>query len=138
MKYLVDKEDEELVGSYTWHETSEGYLRTKARKKHKEPTGRGILMHRLIMGAAEGTEIDHINRDKKDNRKSNLRFATRGLNTINRGLRKDNKSGVVGVSYSKKSGRWQVRVQDKHYGWFDNLLDAVAHRMSLNYDIDSA
>ncbi|ECJ2644834.1 Fis family transcriptional regulator [Salmonella enterica subsp. diarizonae] len=52
--------------------------------------------------------MDHINRDRLDNRICNLRLATNAENCRNAGKRKDNTSGITGVSYT--NGKWRVRV----------------------------
>lgn len=80
----------------------------------------------------KGTEIDHINRDRSDNRWTNLRLVTRSQNNMNMGLRSDNKSGHKGVGQRKDTGRWYARVTvDRRVillGHFDSFDDAVAAR----------
>lgn len=77
-------------------------------------------------------EIDHINRKKHDNRKSNLRECTHQQNTINVGKKKNNTSGVVGVSYRKDIDKWraEINVNRKYIylGIFSNFNDAVNAR----------
>ena len=77
-------------------------------------------------------EIDHINRIKDDNRISNLRSADRSLNCLNQAIRKDNTSGVKGVSWYKKLNKWVVQVSVEghrtHLGYFDSLEEAAAAR----------
>ena len=60
-----------------WYQNNTGYAA-------REENNRTVLMHRLIMEAKPGQEVDHINGDKLDNRKSNLRFVTRRQNLQNR------------------------------------------------------
>jgi hypothetical protein len=74
-------------------------------------------------------QIDHIDRDPKNNRIENLRPATPYENRMNQGLRKTNKVGVTGVCWHKSSKKWQAR---KHIagkrvdlGRFDSLEDAI-------------
>ena len=75
---------------------------------------RGYSAHRLawlyVHGEWPPEQIDHINRIRHDNRLANLRLATRFENAQNTSLRKNNLSGVRGVSWYKKSNRWIVRV----------------------------
>lgn len=79
-------------------------------------------------------DIDHKDGElsRKDNRKSNLRIATRSQNQMNKGKQKNNKSGVVGVGWHKTSGKWAayIAVDNKqiHLGLFDNFEDAVKAR----------
>lgn len=67
--------------------------------------GKRVFIHRLVMGFPK--EVDHVNGIKWDNRTCNLREATALQNQMNRGLRKTNKSGVIGV-YEKKPGVWEA------------------------------
>jgi hypothetical protein len=104
--YKISDEDQALVSQYTWYLTSHGYMATRA--KQNSPVGKPkqlIYMHRLIMGLPE-QEIDHINRDKLDNRRENLRLADRVIQTNNCNISKNNKSGINGVSFSKHRQKW--------------------------------
>lgn len=66
---------------------------------------RGTLrMHRVILGAPDGVQVDHINGDGLDNRRANLRLATHRQNTLNRARRGDGFKGV-----SRRQGRWLAR-----------------------------
>lgn len=77
----LDEEDMWLLDAFVWHVNSNGYVRTSfVYGKHK------CYLHHAVMGIPiwEGDSIDHINRDKLDNRRSNLRYATKheqGANT---------------------------------------------------------
>lgn len=99
--------------------------------------GRDFFAHRLawlwVNGELpEGAEIDHINGDTLDNRIANLRLATRAQNGANQGLRRNNTSGVKGVSWDAKRGRWFASItiegKSKALGRFDDFDDAVAAR----------
>ena len=76
--------------------------------------------------------LDHINRDRCDNRITNLRVATVSENAHNANLRKDNTSGHRGVGWHKKQNAWQVRIRvnGKHVwlGVFEDINDAIAAR----------
>lgn len=78
-----------------------------------------------------GADIDHINRDRFDNRWANLRLATRSQNNMNSGLRSDNKSGVKGVSLNPR-GKWDSRIRVKGeiilLGTFSDISDAIHAR----------
>lgn len=63
-------------------------------------------IHRVIAGAAPGEIVDHINRDKLDNRCSNLRVVTHQLNVVNRGKQRNNTSGYPGVQWRKARQKW--------------------------------
>jgi len=75
--------------------------------------GRIFFLHRLIYQFHHGEcpdEIDHINRDPSDCRIENLRAATRSQNNFNVGPRRDNSSGVKGLSFDRRRKSWFGRV----------------------------
>lgn len=84
-------------------------------------------MHREIVGTPEGMDTDHINGDKLDNRRSNLRICTHAQNGANRGPQKNGSSGYKGVSYHCKKWRVQICIngKTKRLGGFNSLLDAA-------------
>jgi len=93
-------------------------------------------LHRLAWLYVHGympKEIDHINRDGRDNRISNLREVTRSENTFNQGLRMDNKSGVKGVRWRADRSKWEARVKAlgsvQVLGLFDTKEEAVTVRL---------
>ena len=96
--------------------------------------GRGYLGHRLawwfVHGFVPPCEIDHINRDRSDNRIANLRTATRQQNSANASLAANNTSGHRGVSLNKKSGLWvaMIRVDGKqiNLGEYPTRQEAAA------------
>lgn len=124
---LFDEEDRELVESRTWHVMVSGYAATSWYEN-----GRSRLqkLHRLIMGdPPPGYVTDHINRNKLDNRRSNLRFATYSESAFNRAQRRNAASGYKGV-YRVPSGKWVARVHiinngRKHLGYFDTPAEAA-------------
>lgn len=87
--------------------------------------------HRLIWlfnyGSLPGV-IDHVDGDPLNNRLSNLRESSRLTNMFNAKKRKDNTSGVKGVSWDKRSGKWAARLsilgKPKHVGYFGSLEQA--------------
>jgi hypothetical protein len=97
-----------------------------------EVDGTAYLVHRLAwcmyFGEWPNGFIDHVNLDKQDNRIENLRIAYRSSNNCNQFVRADNTSGVKGVSWHARVGKWQARVQVRskrtHIGYFDSLEQA--------------
>jgi hypothetical protein len=78
---IVDDADYDWLSQYTWNVNMYiGYATTSIRTNGRQ---RMIVMHRLIMDAPAGSTVDHINRNRADNRRSNLRFVTRSENTLN-------------------------------------------------------
>lgn len=106
---IVDDEDFEELSKYTWQCSTIGYAtRTKYKGlKNGKEVSDGFLMHRQIMGAKKGQIVDHINRNKLDNRKENLRFVTKAQNSWNNDA-KIGKSGYKGVwrCNTKHKERW--------------------------------
>lgn len=122
---LVDDEDYEWLSQWNWcvHVGARGELYAHRRKRSSE--GRGhVLMHRLIMGAPDGQQVDHIDRDGLNNQKGNLRLASRSMNSINRGVFKNNTSGYRGVGYVRHSQKWRARIDvdgvQTYLGIFDS------------------
>ncbi|MBV8278501.1 MAG: HNH endonuclease [Verrucomicrobia bacterium] len=74
-------------------------------------------MHRLIVNAPPGVQVDHVNGDGLDNRRANLRLASATQNAHNRKIRRDNTSGFKGVRFDQSSQRWDARItfQGKRY-----------------------
>jgi hypothetical protein len=116
---LVDDEDYEWLSTYTWYYHSAGYAMTE----------NSVLMHRMILNSPKGIFTDHVNRNRLDNRKSNLRMCTVSENNKNKGMRSDNKSGYKGVHWDKRNKKWRARiVLDKksiHLGLFSSIEYAV-------------
>jgi hypothetical protein len=90
---------------------------------------RRIMMHRLIFDGDGDKIIDHIDRNGLNNRKSNLRTATSSENQFNRGVGRNNKSGIKGVSFDKRSAKWsaQIHVQRRQYrlGLYGTIEEAA-------------
>lgn len=76
--------------------------------------------------------IDHINGVRNDNRISNLRAVAQQENQKNMSMRRDNTSGVTGVSWHKRRNGWRVAIKVnkrlKHIGYFDTIEEATAAR----------
>lgn len=95
---------------------------------------RGYFAHRLawlwMTGEWPAEQVDHKNRNRTDNRWSNLRAATNAQNQANVGLQKNNKSGFKGVFFKKSHSKWCALVgvdgKQKHLGYFDSPEKAHA------------
>ena len=92
--------------------------------------------HRLAFLYMEGYfpehSIDHINRDRRDNRWSNLRHANQSCNMRNKCGQSNNTSGVTGVSWHKANRKWLAKIKtfekQLYIGTFNNFNDAVIAR----------
>lgn len=92
-----------------------------------------IWLHHYGESVPAGLEIDHVNRDGKDNRIENLRVTTNSGNKHNRSLMRSNKtSGVTGVCFGKSQGKWLAYImvdnKNKHLGSFNTKEEAIAAR----------
>ena len=118
---IVDKEDFERLNKFSWNVSSHGYVYTRDRKVF-------VYMHRLIMNTPKGFDTDHINGNKLDNRRSNLRVCNRSENNWNGSKKRTNKSGYKGVSWDKKAQKWLAKIckerQQIFVGYFNSPLEA--------------
>lgn len=103
---LVDDEDFEWLSQWNW--TAVSTHRKNGGYAVRVENGRMILMHRQILEALDGTEVDHVNGQGLDNRRSNLRFATRQQGLANRSVFKSNRSGFKGVHFDPNAGKWKM------------------------------
>ena len=100
---LIDDEDYEKVMSALGPRSKKWYAHCPPGATHYAMTGsRLVTMHRVVMDAPKGMDVDHINGDTLDNRKQNLRLCTRSQNCMNKKLRSDSQSGYKGVYEIKK------------------------------------
>jgi hypothetical protein len=134
---LVDDEDFEYLNQWRWNVSTSGYAR---RLQYIKSSGYGnkdyttviVTMHRLINQTPDELFTDHINQNKLDNRKSNLRTVTKSQNGINRGKNKNNKSGYKGIYWDTWSEKWRAEIMTNseriRLGRFVNIKDAVSVR----------
>lgn len=127
-----DYEDYDIVHGFRWIKNADGYIFAVTDLDKKR-----TFLHRLIMSKyydIDNLQIDHIHgkESRNDNRKSNLRIVTVSQNRMNVGLKKNNKSGVTGVSWSNYYNVWVARItkEGKTYclGNFTDFDAAVAAR----------
>ena len=125
---LIDDIDVVLTNR-DWYEhllpnQSTNYVRCKE-------DGRHISLHRLVMNCPEHLVVDHINGNGLDNRRSNLRLATRAQNQLNKGKKKDTSSRFLGVTYKKDRNKWVARGTSSvtslkfHIGYFNTEEEAA-------------
>lgn len=125
----IDEDDLHLVAGLTIYQGVNGYAYYS-----KWERGRSIprTVHALLMGFPSEGHVDHINGNKLDNTRSNLRVVTPQQNQVNRKqLNKNNSSGVRGVSYSPNlsaSKPWRAQImadgRQMHLGCFATLDEA--------------
>ncbi len=121
---IVDDEDYEKLLTHKWWKNPNGYayyMWQRNKKRHS------IFMHRLLLSVPEGLFTDHINGDKLDNRRCNLRVCTLAENKRNHGPYTSNTSGFTGVS--KHRNKWSANIAKdykiRHLGSFDTKEEAA-------------
>ena len=127
---LVDDEDFDWLNRFNWTYGTPGYA-----YRHKKIRGKikVIYMHRFILEHhgynLNGFVTDHINRNKLDNRKINLRVATYSQNHANIDKYGNKSSKYKGVCWDKSRNKWIVHIQinqkQAYIGRFDNEEDAA-------------
>jgi hypothetical protein len=131
-EFYFDLEDYNKIKDYCWYKNKKGYIVASAREDGKS---KAIFMHRVVMGFPEKIyDVDHIhgNCSISDNRKDNLRIATRSQNLVNKGLMPNNTSGVTGVHWNKSKKKWEAYVnincKSVYLGSYNKFEDAVKVR----------
>lgn len=128
----VDKTQKENLLKYKWHLTGHGYAACKFN-------GKNLKLHHFILGKKpnKGYDVDHINRNRLDNRISNLRIVTRSENLRN--------NGNSNIHWRKEFNSWAAQVTRNykkiHLGLFkekNEALIAVAQFKQKEYEISNS
>lgn len=123
---LIDIADLRAVCSKKWFVDSVGYPTTTVN-------GKNTRLHIFLLGKQPQSKvIDHINRNKLDNRRCNLRVCTQKENIQNASLKSTNKSGIAGVYFVPKTNKWRAQIslnsKTKHIGIFSSFEEATQAR----------
>ena len=112
---LVDNNSFNYISKFKWYFGPDGYARRSQYigLKNGNPIVKTIRMHHLIVKKPDGFVIDHIDGDRLNNTRSNLRVATRSQNNMNR-ISLNGSSKYKGVTWNKKSKKWQAQI------WMNN------------------
>lgn len=124
---VVDNEDYDYINNWKWVRSSRGYAQRGSKVKiDDEFRGVTYLIHRVLMDAKKGQQIDHVNGNPLDNRRSNLRFSTQKQNLRNQKVAKNNKTGHKGVSVCGNKYRAMIGMDGKlkHLGLFNTVEEA--------------
>ena len=126
---FVDNENYEWLNQFKWHLDSKGYaIRWSPRNHYKRHY---IYMHRVINKTPKGLETDHIDGNKLNNQKFNLRTVTHQENCRNNHKPTSN-SGFLGVSWRNTTNKWRAYIhvngKMKEVGTFSNIEDAIKAR----------
>ena len=119
LKFIIDEDDyDKFVKGNSFSLEKKGYVRNASGKK----------IHRLIMNCPDDKQVDHINGDPLDNRKSNLRICSNQQNSFNKGKHKNNTSGFKGVNWNNNNKKYQSRImlngKSISLGYFEKAEDA--------------
>jgi hypothetical protein len=128
----IDRADADRVAGRRWSAT-------KSTKKWYARTSDGHswhYLHRFLLNAPDGVEVDHADNDGLNCRRSNIREASSSQNKCNRTAQPNNTSGFKGVIWDKARKKWRAEIQfqgkSHHLGRFDTAEDAA-----LAYDTKS-
>lgn len=132
---IVDIDDYEKVLKYKWSLHNKGYVRTFIKTKP-------LYLHRYLLELSDDDlEVDHINANKLDNRKSNLRKCEHWLNCANRGKSRER---VLGICDTKRNLTKPIAVKIKrnkicyNLGYFETIEEAVNARLKAENELDFA
>lgn len=117
---IIDTADLPKVAGRSWR-LANGYARTGAAANY---------MHRRIVEAPDGLQVDHVNGNRLDNRRANLRICDGRQNQGNRPAGTLNRSGFKGVGLHKSGPRWRAYISHsggkyRHLGVFDDAESAA-------------
>ena len=102
---VIDASDAKIVLAHNWFLHGNGYPIYRIWPNEQ------MAMHQLIVSKNIGGQIDHINGDKLDNRRANLRYCTHAQNQMNNKKRSGTSSKFKGVSLNKASGKWKAYIK---------------------------
>jgi hypothetical protein len=121
---LLDDQDYAWASQHRWRLNNKGYAIRSYTVEGKEIV---LCLHREIMQPPAGLVVDHIDQNKLNNTRANLRLLTQQQNLMNRGQFRNNTTGFKGVIY--QHGKWHARIEkdgrDIHLGFYDDLKTAA-------------
>ena len=119
--FLFDADDASFVMSHKWSVENSGYVQSIVNGNH-------VRLHNILMGTSE-LFVDHINGNRYDNRRCNLRFVTNQQNIMNSKVSKANKTGYKGVSWCESRGKYESHIgynyKNIFLGYFDSPVEAA-------------
>lgn len=131
--WKITKSSKSIKGNLAGSVSDKGYLTVRI-------DGGFYRLHRLawlyITGSHPEGQIDHIDRNKTNNKFNNLRITSNTENCRNKTMNKSNTTGVTGIYWRKSTKKWQVSIKvnykSVHIGCFNNLKDAITARKDAN------
>lgn len=137
---LVDDEFIHDVAEYNWHINSKGYVTRRVLKKDPDfGTGSRIKLHQFILYITgtkfplpKGVEIDHIDRNKLNNKITNLKICSHKQNMNNANFPLSTISGERYIYWLKPNDKWRVNIMKqgkrKHVGLYETIEEAILAR----------
>lgn len=131
LKFKISAEDLIRISELKWsYNKGRGYVRS---------TTNNIELHRFICDSPLNKVVDHIDRDKLNYKRNNLRICEHRENSINKDIAKNNSSGFTGVYWNKQKNKWdsKIEVNSKKItiGRYDNKYDAICARLNAEYEL---
>jgi hypothetical protein len=128
----VSAEDFARLSRFQWRaKRIKGRYVYVARSDPRNPR-KPIYMHRQVLRARRGRQVDHVNGNGLDNTRRNLRLCNYCQNQYNRHSQKNNTSGFIGVNWNINKQAWEARIQAKgvrrFLGWFSSVVKAAGAR----------
>ncbi len=121
----VDDEDFDWLNQWNWtirRDEKSGVSYANRNERGIDGKQHRVHMHREIVNAPDGYEVDHVDGDGLNNTRGNLRIVTRAENLRNRKTFKNSKSGFKGVLFNPANRRWIARI---NLGTFDSSEEAA-------------
>ena len=126
LETIVDDQDFDVLVQYAWY----AHLMRPSFYAARGVGGTILLMHRFLLNAKPGEVVDHLNRNSLDNRRTNIRIATRSINCHNRVKEFVNKTGFRGVSKACEPNKWVAWIRKdrkSHYLGYFASPELAAH-----------
>ena len=124
---VVSDEDFAALNAFTWHLVGGRLKRFYAGRRDAD--GKTIYMHRVVLNAPDGVQVDHINNDRLDNRRENLRLCNQSQNNANSSRRRTSTNTYRGVYWDRYNRSWRAWInvggKGRSLGYFKNEIDAA-------------
>ena len=123
-RFQIDVDDYPIVSRYKWVTNKAGYFVASIGMRDDH-----VFLHRLVMDPPEDAFVDHIDCNKSNCCKSNLRICSQTENNRNVGLQQNNRCGFKGVYWASDRGKWRAEItvdrKHIHLGSFDSAIEAA-------------
>lgn len=136
---IIDTADIPLISSISWHASISRESVYASGMHVIDGARRSISLHKTLLKPPKGFQVDHINCNGLDNRRSNLRLARQSQNMWNQGPKRNSSSGLKGVSFNARQQKWKAQIKAhgvrKYLGMFDKPEDAYKAYCEASKDI---